>query len=133
TRHAVRVRSDLERKRLLGRDALSHQSFDVGAGSYAPDITEQTYARLLDCATAALEGRCNVIVDATFLQAARRKPFHDLAKRLGSRFLIVSCRADRATLEARIAARAKAGREPSEATLEVLEHQLQTAEPLTAE
>ena len=45
--------------------------------------------------------------------------------------LIVSCSAERATLEARLRERSRRGDDPSEATLAVLEAQLQAAEPFS--
>jgi aminoglycoside phosphotransferase family enzyme/predicted kinase len=129
---AIRVRSDLERKRLAGVEELAHRSLAVGAGSYAPDVTQRTYDRLLACADAALEGRCSIIVDATFLELRDRAAFHSLALRRRCPFLIVSCVADPATLARRLDRRELGGHDPSEATREVLADQLKRRQPLDA-
>lgn len=129
--HAVRVRSDLERKRLQGVAPLERRTSGVNEGNYAETATDATYARLYECAQSALEAGFTIIVDAAFLNARHREMFHALALQQHCVFLIVSCRADRATLEARIDTRAKLGLDPSEATLAVLEDQLARQEPLT--
>jgi hypothetical protein len=133
TIRAVRIRSDLERKRPASMRSPKRKFSGVGAGPYTPAAIEQTYARLLECAESVLEASCNVIVDATFLKFAHRQMFRDLALRHDCPFLIVSCRANRATLAARLKTRAQIGQDPSEATQSVLEEQLRTQEPLAAE
>lgn len=129
---AIRVRSDLERKRMEGVAALAHRGFAVGAGGYSRIATRRTYDRLLDCAGAALEGGCSIIVDATFLEAQDRAAFRALALQRRCPFLIVSCVADPATLAQRLDRRARSSSDPSEATREVLADQLQRRQPLEA-
>lgn len=131
--HAVRMRSDLERKRLAGEAPVRRRAFEVGEGAYATSSINQTYERLLECAESVLEGGCSAIVDATFLKAGHREMFHALALRRRCPFLIVSCCTDRATLKARLERRTRSGLDPSEATLDVLEEQLRIQEPLTVE
>jgi aminoglycoside phosphotransferase family enzyme/predicted kinase len=127
---AIRVRSDVERRRVLGlqRDAATNSP--VGGGAYAGDVTDQTDRRLLDCARHGLSAQHHVIVDATFLDPERRRPFFTLAADLGCRVLIIACSAPRAELQRRIAARAAAGNDPSEANAGVLARQLQQEHPL---
>lgn len=131
--HAVRIRSDLERKRLAGVAPLAQRHAAQGAGDYTVQATQRTYERLLQCAEAAIDGGCTAIIDATFLQAAQRTLFQQLAARRGCRFLIVFCAADTPTLRSRLLARAAGGDDPSEATLAVLEHQLRSVQPLTGQ
>jgi len=131
--HAVRIRSDLERKRLLGVAPLARRVFGVGEGDYTAATMQHTYERLLECADSALEGSCSVIVDATFLNAAYRAMFGSLALRRRCRYLIVSCISDAATLKSRLESRARTGLDPSEATTAVLDQQLRSLQPLTKE
>lgn len=128
--HAVRIRSDLERKRQAGVGTLTRRVFGVGSGPYSRTAIQRTYERLLECAESALEGGCTAIIDATFLRSAHRRMFRELAMRRGCPFLIVSCCADRATLASRLRTRAQSGLDPSEATEAVLDEQLRTREPL---
>ena len=130
---ALRIRSDLERKRLAGVAPLARRVFGIGEGAYAPAATAATYQRLLACAEAALDGDCNVVIDASFLDPAHREMFRALAQRRHCRYLIVCCVTDPATLQTRLRTRARSGLDPSEATREVLEQQLGTLQPLTAD
>ena len=131
--HAVRVRSDLERKRLAGMEALEISRSGIGEELYATAVTDRLYAQLRECAESALAGGLNVIVDAAFLGAAQREQFRQLAMQQHVPFLILSCHASTATLHARLDERAGAGLDPSEATRAVLDHQFATKEALTAE
>lgn len=132
TLQAVRVRSDLERKRLAGVPPLTRRTSGVGEGPYAEIPTVRTYERLRECAAHALAAGFNVVVDAAFLRTADRDTFAALACARQSDFLIVSCEADRATLDSRLVTRAQVNLDPSEADRAVLEHQLATREPLAA-
>lgn len=73
-----------------------------------------------------------MIADATFLARAERERFAAQALRLGVPFAIVTCEASPETLRARIAARARAGRDLSDADDGVLAWQICIQEPLTA-
>ncbi|MEX1994512.1 MAG: AAA family ATPase [Steroidobacteraceae bacterium] len=130
---AVRVRSDLERKRLAGVAALATRGFGVGEGDYSELATQATYDRLLACAEAALDGPCSVIIDAAFLDRRHRDAFRALAQRKNRPFLLVSCFADSAVLASRLDARAGSGADPSEATHAVLSRQLRDTQPLGAD
>jgi len=128
---AVRVRSDVERKRLAGVDPAAHRAETVEAGLYRPDLTRVTYERLAQAARAILDARFPAIVDATFIRRSDRQAFRDLARQAGVPFSIISCEAPPTTLRARIERRLQQGSDPSDATREVLEHQLRVFEPLT--
>jgi predicted kinase len=128
---AVRVRSDLERKRLHGLSGEARTGSAVGRGLYDAEANERTYARLADVAAAALLGGFDAIADAAFLRRDERAELARLAANRGARFAILDCTAPESELRRRIAARAEAGRDASEATGAVLDRQLATHEPLT--
>ncbi len=128
---ALRVRSDLERKRLHGVAADAHEDLAVGEGRYGAEGTRLTYAALEHAAAVALGAGLDIIVDATFVERARRAAFRALATRLGARFAILDCAAPEAELRRRVRARAAARGDASEATETVLEAQLREAEALT--
>jgi predicted kinase len=71
-----------------------------------------------------------VIVDAAFLTAAQRRTLRAVAERRRVPFVIVDVRASEAELRARVAKRAREGRDASDADLAVLARQLVTREPL---
>ncbi|MDN8615216.1 AAA family ATPase [Variovorax ginsengisoli] len=126
---AIRIRSDVERKRLFGLQPL-HRSMDLGHDIYTPDATRRTFDRLWACARTALQAGYPVIVDAAFLRRDERLAFRALAIELGVPFAILHCEATPAQLRERVAARQSSGNDASEATLPVLERQLATHEPL---
>ncbi|MGC1388601.1 MAG: AAA family ATPase [Steroidobacteraceae bacterium] len=129
---AVRIRSDLERKRLAGPQT-SAIGGGLKQGLYDPQWSRGTYARLLEGAESCLSAGINVIVDAAFLLGAERRSFRDLAMRKGWSFIIVLCEADRGVLVERIRKRAQLHRDPSEADVEVLDWQMQSTEQLSAD
>ncbi|HEX7384929.1 MAG TPA: AAA family ATPase, partial [Burkholderiaceae bacterium] len=126
---ALRLRSDVERKRLFGLAALD----DSGGAIYAADATERTYARLAALAREALAAGLRVIVDAAFLRRAERDAFAALARECGVPFAILDCRAPLALLRERVAARHARRDDASEADLAVLERLAVAAEPLAAD
>jgi aminoglycoside phosphotransferase family enzyme/predicted kinase len=126
---AIRIRSDVERKRLFGLSMLE-RSDRIEGGIYDRDANARTYARLADCARRALAGGVAVIVDAAFLSMAQRRVFQALARERGVPFTIFDVRADPALLRGRVAMRSRAANDPSEADLGVLHAQLGAREGL---
>ncbi len=129
---AVRIRSDVERKRIAGVN-LSNAASGFGLGIYNPDTTHRTYARLLECAENSLKGGINTIVDAAFLARSDRRLFQALAAREGSPCIVLACHADHATLVRRLAERGQQRADPSDADAAVLAQQPQVADPLDDE
>jgi aminoglycoside phosphotransferase family enzyme/predicted kinase len=130
---AVRIRSDLERRRLAGTQASAIRDSGLEQGLYDPQFSRRTYARLLECAESCLSAGVNVIVDAAFLVGAERLLFRDLAARKELPFIIVLCEADRGVLVQRIRKRQQLHLDPSDADVDVLNWQLKSTEPLSAE
>ncbi len=129
---AVRIRSDVERKRLF-KTSTSAQSDRPGEGMYSPTASEATYRRLFDVAKDILRADFPVVVDATFLKQSDRHRFQMLAKSEGAEFRIVDFPLDEETLKQRVTHRRMTQNDASDATLEILANQLLTQEPLTAE
>jgi aminoglycoside phosphotransferase family enzyme/predicted kinase len=125
---AIRLRSDVERKRLAPAEARSGGT--LGAGLYTAAATERTYRRLVDLAGTLLDAGHSVVVDATFLKREQREAQRQVAEDCGAEFLILDCRAPLEVLQARVQARALAGTDASEADLAVLARQLGQREPL---
>jgi aminoglycoside phosphotransferase family enzyme/gluconate kinase len=127
---ALRVRSDLERKRLHGLEAAARTGSGLGAGLYAGAATRNTYDALARVADRLLRNGQNAIVDATFLRRSERLDFRQIAAANAARFAILDCTASETELRRRVASRARAGRDASEADRDVLEYQLRTQDPL---
>lgn len=130
---ALRIRSDIERKRLHGLAGAARSVSAVGAGLYAEAATRGTYDELYRLARLLIESGWPAIVDASFLLRSQRDRFRALAAAVGVPFLLLDCHAAADELRRRVAQREAAGNDASEATLAVLEHQLDTVEPLAAD
>jgi aminoglycoside phosphotransferase family enzyme/predicted kinase len=128
---AIRLRSDLERKRLYQMTATDRADGELRDEMYSAAATERTYRRLRELAASILRGGFSVIVDATFLRQTEREEFHRLAEQLQVGWGIVHCDADVNVLRDRVAARWASQHDASDANLEVLERQIAEHDPLT--
>ena len=126
---AVRLRSDVERKRLFGLGMLE-DSRTKGLDLYSPDATARTYAQLFKLARLVLEADYPVVIDAAFLHRTERAQAVALADELGLPLSIIDCKAPLEVLRKRIGARRG---DASEATDTVLDAMRLSAEPLNAE
>ena len=129
----IRVRADVERKRLFGLDADARSGSTLGGGLYSAEASARTYARLAELAREVVEAGYPVLVDATFLKRSQRAAFAELAATLGVPFAILAFDAPVETLRARVRQRAEAGADASEADVAVLETQLRAREPFEEE
>lgn len=129
TMPAIRVRSDVERKRLFGLAPTARS----GGRIYSEDATRATYARLAEVACGLVTAGLPVIVDAAFLKRDERIAFRALADELGARYTLLVCEAPLDVLRARVAARAAQGSDASEADADVLQRQLGWWQPLGAD
>ncbi len=121
---AIHIQSDLERKRLHGLAADADSGSPIDAGIYSAEASGKTYQCLHDLAAGILEASYTVIVDATFLQNQQRNQFQQLAEKACLPFLILDFPLAETELRQRIQQRTTSGSDISEATLEVLDHQL---------
>nr|WP_245399037.1 bifunctional aminoglycoside phosphotransferase/ATP-binding protein [Pseudomonas syringae] len=121
---AVRLRSDIERKRLFaGRDQ------DI----YGSQANVETYARLHELAGKTLRAGFSVVIDATYLKHDQRDAAAKIAENTGVPFLILDCEAPKAVIAGWLAQRQAQNNDPSDATLEVIEAQQANREPLGAD
>ena len=130
TAGALRVRSDVERKRLFGISPLQSSRHRGTGEVYGADATELTYTRLLTVARTALLAGWPTLVDAAFLRRSERVRFAAMAGSCAAPFAILHCHGENTLLRQRIAARRERGDDTSEADLEVLERLTEVAEPL---
>lgn len=128
-RGMVRVRADVERKRLFGLPPQA-SSAGVPGGIYSADSTRRTHDRLIEVAGDALKAGFSTVVDATFLDPAARLRFIDFARARDWSVRILSFDAPLEVLRERVSTRAATGGDASEAGLDVLQSQWATARPL---
>ncbi len=135
---AIRIRSDVERKRLygisVGSDAQntdSQESYaDFNQGIYDKEASNKTYQHLADMAEQVLDGGYSVIIDAAFLKFQQRQLFQQLAKNKKIPFIILEFTATPDTLRKRIKSRKE---DISDADSTVLEQQLLHYKPIKDE
>lgn len=126
----LRLRSDVERKRLHGLSPRERSPSTAAGGIYTAEATRRTYAHLADTAAALLKAGWSVVVDAAFLKRHERDSFRALAAARGADFAILACSAPLDEMRHRLETRQH---DASEATVEVLERQLDWVEPLAAD
>lgn len=127
---AIRIRSDVERKRLFGLAALADSKAQIGVDIYSEDATRRTYARMEELARVVITAGFPVIVDAAFVLHVEREGFRALAQEMNVPFVIASVQTDAALLAERLALRSKRGNDASEADVSVMQKLQVVQEPL---
>ncbi len=130
---AIRVRSDIERKRLFQIEPTTRPGTGVARGIYDKASGDRTYGRLAELAARILQAGWPVIVDATFLGKDRRDRFRTLARENNAPFLILDFEASEAVLRERLRSRSREGKDASDADIRVLEQQMREYRPLAEE
>ena len=113
---ALHVRSDVERKRLMGVDPLTR----LGDDAYSSDVTARVYASVREIASTALAGGCSVVVDAVYADPDERADVADVAASVGVPFDGLWLHAPVEALMTRVAGRRG---DASDATVEVVRQQ----------
>ncbi len=130
---AIRIRSDIERKRLHKLKPAEKSQPGINKGIYREEASRKTYDHLRRLTEDILLTGKSVIVDGAFLQAEQRKRFSQLASILDIPYRIIDCQAEHAILEQRITERQMYGNDASEASLKILKNQQENHDPLTDE
>ncbi len=130
---AIRLRSDVERKRLFGLWGTPRTEIRTG-DPYRAEVTDEIYREVLpDLGRQILATGFPVIIDATFLRRRHRASLRGVAKEAGVPFVVLDLVLDQAIARSRIMERHAQGGDPSDADVVVLDQQLSGDEPLSAE
>ena len=129
----VRIRTDIERKRLHGLGAGQSSGSRVGAGLYSNESTHQTYSHSCALAGTVVRAGYVAVVDGAFLKRWQRDMFREAAATLSVPFVILAVSASEPLLRDRIARRRQQGGDASEASIDVLDAQLRVRDPLDAD
>jgi len=130
---AIRIRSDVERKRLFGLPPLATSDSTLNRGIYTTAASARTYERLRLLAGLIIDAGYPVLVDATFLEPQWRHAFRTFAEKRAVPFVLLACNASPETLRVRVAERRARGDDAAEADVAVLERQLRNYGPLDSE
>jgi uncharacterized protein len=130
---AVRLRSDVERKRLFGMAATDRPLDDARSQSlYAPATTSLVYDRLAAVSRTLLTAGSSVVVDAAANRRAQRDTIAAVARETGVPLVWLDFDLPAEDVLARVAARQVAGTDASDATADVVRAQISAREPITA-
>lgn len=129
---AIRVRSDIERKRHYGLAETETSGAGVGTDIYEPRARSEVYEELADHAAISLRAGQNVIADASFLSRRDRRRFQDLAQSLDAGFVILDVQTEADELARRVQQRQRDASDASEADSRILKYQYEHAEALDA-
>nr|WP_276583606.1 bifunctional aminoglycoside phosphotransferase/ATP-binding protein [Pseudomonas sp. RIT-PI-S] len=127
---AIRLRSDVERKRLFPESEPGDSN-----ALYSEQASEATYDRLHQLAGTVLGAGFPVVLDATYLKQPQRAAAQAIAQARGVPFIILDCAAPQAIIESWLSQRQAQlhERDPSDATLEVIATQERNRDPLSGE
>ncbi len=144
--NAIRVRSDIERKRLLGFLPILCEGYSLvflqGKRSlsrfkddpYNIEVTNYLFKRWLpSIAEICIKNGHTIILDATFLREEERAIMKKISKKLMVPYAIIDCRCSDSTAEERISQRASEQFDPSEADNNIRNLQKHWQELLTIE
>jgi len=124
---AIRIRADVERKRLFNIKLGQNSYANIQQGIYTKQATHKTYLKLLDLTESIINAGLPVIVDATFSTIEQRALFKKIASKKQVRFIILNFTASEDTLKHRIRNRKQ---DVSDADITVLENQIKNWQPI---
>ncbi len=125
----IRIRSDVERKRIYRELCLQGQSVEL----YGAEMNSRTFQHLYDKTALMLRAGYSVVVDATFIQQRTRNAYVELAKSLDVPIRIISCHCEHKLIEARLKRRHEEGLDPSDADVAVMREQKKMMQPLSSD
>ncbi len=128
---AVRLRSDVERKRLAGMAPADRPDGAGGtAALYSAEATRRVYERLAALARDLLAAGASVVVDATGNTREQRRLLAAAALDTAAPLAWVDIDLPEELLLERVERRRAEGRDPSDATVDVVRRQLASREPI---
>jgi predicted kinase len=131
---AVRLRSDVERKRLAGMAATERPTGDDHASElYGAGMTERVYRRLATLAATLLQAGTSVVIDATCNTREQRDMLAAVARHEGVPLVWLELDVPAEFVLARVAARQAADTDASDASIDVVRSQLASRQPITPE
>lgn len=128
---AIRIRSDVERKRLFNYQTNDSTKSSLNNGIYTEEATQKTYSHVTKLTATLLNSGVPVIVDAAHLKRWQRDLLLQEAKSHAVPLLIISCCAADEILKERVEKRLNEKSDASEADIRTLKNQQQTSDGLS--
>ncbi len=113
------ISSDVVRKRLAGLAPTERRFEPFGRGIYSKELSDRTYATLLEEARERLRRGQSVILDASYLRRGYRRAAARLAAEEGAQFACLQLLASDEAVRRRLARRLREGGDPSDARWEI--------------
>ncbi len=126
---AIRIRSDVERKRLHREFSLKGEKLEL----YGNEMNVHTFNHLKVLTKKLLKAGETVIVDATFIRERTRNNYFKMANKLGIEIRIIACRCDQEVMKQRLEQRQQEGADPSDADVRIMLQQLEGKQSLKDE
>jgi uncharacterized protein len=126
--NAIHIRSDAVRKRLAGVPLSLEGDRKVNSGIYTPEMTQLTYERMLELGIFLAQQGWPVILDAKYDRHTFRATVLETARAAQIPIQVVQCTAPVEVLYNRLQHRTG---DVSDATVDILDSQIRSAEPLT--
>ena len=131
-RNAVRLRSDVERKRLAGMQPTERPTDAAHEETlYGEPASRRVYERLAAVAGTLLAAGTSVVIDAACNRRWQREMIAATARNRGVPLVWLDFDMPAEAVLARVAARAAAGTDASDASIDVVRAQLTEREPIT--
>ncbi len=121
--------SDRVRKQMASLPPDTAMRIPFETGLYSAAASEATYTELLRLAEEELVAGRSVIIDACFISRELRRPFSQLAARLGVPCVVLQCSCPDPEQRRRLVERETAGESVSDGRLEILELQRNNFQP----
>jgi aminoglycoside phosphotransferase family enzyme/predicted kinase len=129
---AMRLRSDVERKRLVTMAPTDRPAAGAATATlYAPAMSARVYARLASLADGLLAAGASVVVDAACNLRSQRDQFTAVARARGVPLVWLDLDMPAGDALARVAQRQASGTDASDASADVVHAQLTSREPIT--
>jgi predicted kinase len=127
----IRLRSDVERKRVVGMAATDRPPDAAAAAAlYSEEASRRTYERLAELARETLGAGTSVVVDAACLRRRERRVLAAAAAATGAPLVWLLIDVPEPIVLERVARRQAAGHDASDADGGVVRHQFARREPL---
>jgi len=111
----VVIASDVVRKHLAGLHPEDRAAARPDGGIYTREMTQLTYAGMLERARAVLDSGRAAVLDATYSRASDREAAFSFAEELGTPLVLIEVLCDEGAVLERLEARVRSGRGPSDA------------------
>lgn len=130
---AIRIRSDIERKRLFHLDTHDHPDDEMAKKVYSDKANHETYEQVAEMCAHVLDSGLSAIIDATNLKRWQRETIQTLGDSRGVPVCIAYCQASMSLIKDWIQKRTREDSDVSDADLNVVKRQMDLRDALSTD